>query len=655
MRALAVAALLLVSAVAPAAAAAGPLGLSACAPTQGVYQCSGSATTWDGVPLDTTVTLPSAGARGRALVVEIHGFGNSKSEYLDPSSTAYTDNAFGWARAGYAVLTYTARGLWGSCGTPESRLTNPLACARGYIHLADVRYEARDTQTLIGRLVDEGVADPNAIGVTGDSYGGGQSFELAALRDRVMLPDGRLAPWRSPAGTPLRIAAAAPVIPWTDLVYAAAPNGATLTYATTPPGVDSSPVGVEKATFVNGIFAAAQFATGPGQPAGQPFVPGRPMGFLAPPGLDPNADVANWVARTDRGEPYDDASAAATVDQLERFHSPYYVDASQPPAPLFVASGFPDDLFPVDEAVRFANRTAARYPRSPMSMLFGDFGHQRAANKPAERTGLITSIHAWFDHFLRGAPAPPLGVTAYTETCPHGVASGGPFHAATFGRLARGEVRFSSGGPQTVSWPGGNPQVGAAIDPVASGDSCATTASDAEPGTASYSLPVRRRAFTLIGAPTITARLDTGTAQPGLAQIAGRLWDVAPDGSQTLVARGDYRPHGGANVWQLHPGAWRFAPGHVPKLELLGGDPPFARPSNGAFQVQVRGLRLTLPARERPDCRTRATGVASAAASRRALCARTAARGRPSVPRPHAALKPQLGAYDESPWPPACR
>ncbi len=97
------------------------------------------------------------------------------------------------------MLTYTARGLWGSCGTPESRAASPVACARGYIHLADARYEARDTQELIGRLVDEGVADPARIGVTGDSYGGGQSMELAALHNRVMLPDGSLEPWRSPA------------------------------------------------------------------------------------------------------------------------------------------------------------------------------------------------------------------------------------------------------------------------------------------------------------------------------------------------------------------------------------------------------------------------------------------------------------------------
>ncbi|MFL5908891.1 MAG: CocE/NonD family hydrolase [Solirubrobacterales bacterium] len=593
-------------ATADSARAAAPLGLTDCATTQGVYQCSGLVRTWDGVPLDTTITLPSPGVRNLPLVAEIHGFGNSKYEYLDPASTAYTDNAFAWARDGYAVLTYTARGLWGSCGQPEARLANPVACATGYIHLADVRYEARDTQTLIGKLVDEGVADPQALGVTGDSYGGGQSFELAALRDRVMHPDGRLVPWQSPNGTPLSIAAAAPVIPWTDLPYAAAPNGATLTYAITPPGVDSSPVGIEKATYVNAIAAAAQFATGPGQPVGQPFVPGRPMGYLVPPGLDPQADVISWVARTNAGEPYTDASAQAIIDLLNRFHSPYYVDPSVPPPPLFVASGFPDDLFPVDEAVRFANRTRAQYPGVPISMLFGDLGHQRAANKPAERSHLIDAIHAWFDHYLRGAgQQPPLGVTAYAQTCPQSAPSLGPFRARSFARLARGEVRFASSEPRTVSSLGGNPVVGRAIDPVSGGgDSCATVDASPEPGAAAYVLPTPHRAYTLIGAPAIVAQLKINGAAPGISQIAGRLWDVAPDGKQKLVARGLYRPTGGRNVWQLHPGAWRFARGHAAKLQLLGSDPPYARPSNGVFQIDVRRLRLALPVRQRPDCAT---------------------------------------------------
>jgi hypothetical protein len=586
---------------APASGAA-PLGLDTCGPAQGVYQCAGLANAWDGVPLDTTVTLPRANARHLPLVVEVHGFGNSKYEYLDPASTAYTDNAFAWAKDGYAVLTYTARGLWGSCGTPESRAASPEACADGYIHLADVRYEVRDTQQLIGRLVDEGVAARRRIGVTGDSYGGGQTLMLAALRDRVMRPDGRLVPWRSPAGTPLRVAAAAPVIPWTDLVYAAAPNGRTRANRVTPRHAASRPVGVEKATFVNGIFAAAQFATGPGQPVGEPFVPGRPMGFLAPIGLDPEADVTAWVTRTSAGEPYTDATTAAIVRRLQRYHSAYYVDSSHRPPPTLIASGFTDDLFPVDEALRYANRTLRRYPRLPLSLLFGDFGHQRASNKPAERKRLLASIHAWFGHYLKHArPAPRRGVTAYIDTCPRSKPSLGPLHARRFARLARGHVRYSSAQSQTVSSTGGDPAIGEAVDPIAGGgNACASVSADPEPGTAAYELPVRERPRTLVGAPRVSARLAISGAAPGVSQLAARLWDVAPGGgSQTLVARGLYRPHEGHNTFQLHPVAWRFAPGHLPKLELLGSDAPFARPSNGSFTIDVSRLRLRLPVRSR--------------------------------------------------------
>ncbi len=584
-----------------AAQAKAPLGLSECGPTRGVFQCSGLVQTWDGVPLDATVTLPSRGAKDLPLVADIHGFGNSKYEYLDPESTAYTDNAFGWAKDGYAVLTYTARGLWGSCGTPESRTANPDACAAGYIHLADVRYEARDTQELIGRLVDERYADPHRLGVTGDSYGGGQSLELAALRDRVMLPTGRLVPWRSDDGKRLRIAAAAPVIPWSDLIDAAAPNGRVSATGITSRRRATSPIGVEKASFVNGIFAAAQFATGPGQPVGEPFVPGRPMGFLAPPGLDPEADVASWVARTDAGEPYDDADAQAIVHQLVRFHSPYYIDHGVRPPPLLLAAGFTDDLFPVDQVLRFANRTRKLYPHSPLSLMLGDFGHQRAANKPAERAALLRRIHAWFDRYLRGDGRQPReGVTAYFQTCPRSKSPGGPFHAAQFARLAHARARQAFDGAQTIDSDGGDPGVARAIDPVAGGgDGCVSTASEKAAGTARYAMKTAAgHPLTVVGAPRITARLMVSGTPPADSQIAARLWDVAPDGSsQRLVARGLYRPSDGRNAWQLHPAAWRFRPGHTPELELLGSDAPYARPSNDSFEIEVRDLRLTLPVR----------------------------------------------------------
>src|SRR2546423_6287065 len=428
---------------------------------------------------------------------------------------------------------------------------------------------------------------------------------LAALRNRVMLPDGSLRPWRSPAGTPLSIAAAAPVIPWTDLVYAIAPNGRTVTYAIPPRAQGSNPVGVFKETFANGIFAAAQFAVGPGQPPGEPFVQGRPMGYLAPPGSDPQADVAHWVARADAGEPYDDADARAVVDTLERYHSAYWIDPSTPPAPLFMASGFDDDLFPIDEALRYVNRTRRRHPRVPVATMFGDFGQQRASNKRAERARLVPLIPRWMDRYLRGRHTGFGGVIASTQTCPRDARSQGPFKAASFARLARGEVRFrAKGAAKTLDSSGGDPQVGAAIDPVAGGgNACATTSAADQSGTATYRLSPSK-GYMLLGAPTIVGHLRV-SGSAAAAQIAGRLWDVAPDGQQTLVARGEYRPTGArrGEVWQLHANGWRFAKGHIPKLELLGSSPPSSRKSNGDFQVTVTKLSLRLPVRNRPGGR----------------------------------------------------
>ena len=119
----------------------------------------------------------------------------------DADRPAGTYNNTFYARQGYAVVDYSARGFGRSCGKPDSR-TSP-GCDAGWIHLADHRYEARDTQHLLGLLVDQGVARPDALGVTGVSYGGIQTLNLARLRNRIRLPDGSFQPWTSPNGTPL--------------------------------------------------------------------------------------------------------------------------------------------------------------------------------------------------------------------------------------------------------------------------------------------------------------------------------------------------------------------------------------------------------------------------------------------------------------------
>jgi hypothetical protein len=546
--------------------------------------------TFDGSPLAVYVELPPAPATGTdgsyPLVVQSHGWGGPTTGPFDTQFFGPTADA--WAQRGYAVLQLVARGWGDSCGSVASRDADPTDCANGYIRLDDVRYEGRDVQYATGLLVDEGVVDPSRVGVTGESYGGGVSLELATLKDRVMNPDGSLSPWTSSGGTPLHIAAAAPVIPWSDLDYALLPNGRTLDTAITGPTTDLTPFGVDKESFVDGLYADGQ--------AG---------GYYAPAGTNPQADLTTWFGAIGAGEPYDGNSEDAFIqDQIARYHSPYYLldnayaTGQRPPAPLLIANGFTDDLFPVDEAVRYYNYERATFKGDPVALFDGDFGHQRAQNKPGDTALLSSAIQSFFDYYVKGAGTQPqLGATALIETCPATAPSGGPYTAGSWAALHPHTVTFSSSMPQTIISTAGDPTIAKALDPIAGGGACATvSATDQGAGVATYRLPPST-GFTLLGAPQVTANL---TVTGSFAYIAARLWDADPaTNTETLVARGLYRINSsapnGQQTFQLHPGAWTFAAGHIPKLELLGQDPPYARPSNGTFSIQVSNLKLTLP------------------------------------------------------------
>ncbi len=549
---------------------------------------------FDGTPLALYVILPPAPStgpdRGYPLMIQSHGYGSKAKgpdnpEYLGPTGDQ-------WARDGYAVLQLTARGFGNSCGSMASRLSDPGPCAGGYIRLDDNRYEVRDIQYATGLLVDAGLVDPARIGATGESYGGGVSLQLASLRNRVMLGDGSLQPWTSRKGTPLSLAAAAPVIPWSDLVGSLLPNGRTLDTQIASPTTDLSPLGIEKQSYVSGLFAS-----------------GQASGYYAPPGTNPEADLTTWFSSLNAGEPYDsnpeDQSIASTI---ARYHSAYYLldgaygVPAQAPAPLLIANGFTDDLFPVDEAVRYANLERSLYPDAPVGLYAFDFGHSRGQNKAADLAGLVTRIQAFFDHYVKGtAPAPPLGATALTQTCPASAPSAGPYSAPDWAGLHPGVVPFASAAAQTIVSGTGSAAISSAIDPIAGQGACATvSAADQGAGVASYRLPAATgNGYTLLGAPVITASLAPTGSYP---VIAGRLWDVDPTaGTETLVARGLYRVTAGGNqTFQLHPGAWHFAAGHIPKLELLSQDAPYARTSNGQFSIDVSKLSLTLPVHEVP-------------------------------------------------------
>ena len=220
-----------------------------------------------------------------------------------------------------------------------------------------------------------------------------------------MLPDGSLVPWTSPKGTPMAIAAAVPQWPWTDLAYSLMPNGRTLDYVADAPyrGPDgTAPIGIEKASFVSGLYATGQLQSN-----------------YAAPGLDPGADLVTWFGVINAGEPYDqNPQAGPIIDEITAHHSSYYIDHAEAPAPLLIQSGWNDDLFPADEAIRFYNRTRTQFPGNPISLYFMDDGHARSQNKQADVEAFEARQNAWFDHYLKGTgAAPSSSVEALTTTC----------------------------------------------------------------------------------------------------------------------------------------------------------------------------------------------------------------------------------------------
>ncbi len=591
-------------------------GKVSCAVQSGVQFCAGTVATrvetWDGVPLDVNVTLPPATMNGPfPLIVDIHGWGLQKT--AQPFVQRGLD--------GYVTLSYTARGFWGSCGTPASRapdptLSDPNACTnRGWIRLADARYEARDTQYLAGLLADEGLVIPDKVGVTGASYGGGQSMILGALRDRVMLPDGSLVPWKSPGGQDMQIAAAAPIIPWSDLAYSLVPNGRMLDYLDLNPY--GARAGVQKQSWVDLLYNL-----------------GNATGFYSAPGVDPDHDLQTWKARLDAGEPYDtNPLLQLVVREVTTHHSAYYIDDSEPPAPLFIHNAWTDDLFPADEALRFYLKTRFRYPSAEISLEFADtFGHPRA-NLAGDMTVINARIDDLFARHLKGSggPLPPV-IQTETQGC-GGSSVMGAFTAPDWESIHPGEVRMTDALPRSFTSAGGNASNANAVNPTGAGTSCRTTSATDDPGAATYRLPaVAGTEYTLMGSPTVIATL---AVDGPFAEIAARLWDVGPGNSQALISQSLYRPRTDGlepEVFQLHPNGWHFVVGHQAKLELLGQSSPYGRPSNGTFTITVKNLELRLPVLEAPD-----GGVIQ-------------------VPRPHMLPPPDAEAPDCSPVPVAgCR
>ncbi|TME78770.1 MAG: hypothetical protein E6I46_01440 [Chloroflexi bacterium] len=276
-RAIVPATLLVFGATAPSlpASAEPPVpGLGDCPLYGDVHICSAEIPSWDGSPLDVDLTLPQqAGGSRHPLMVMLHGFANNKHEW--ESLTDEGDHADKWhwnnhwfARHGFYVLTYTARGFLDQGKTREDEPNTPPGApfgsytgpgTPGTVHLKSRDYEIKDTQWLAAMVAAAySDLDPNSVAVSGGSYGGGESWTLASQ-----------ASWRSahdqnPALPVLQLQVAIPKYPWTDLAYSLAPNGhkgpfdgtiySSSQGSTTTDSGEENPVGVVKYSYATGFF-----------------------------------------------------------------------------------------------------------------------------------------------------------------------------------------------------------------------------------------------------------------------------------------------------------------------------------------------------------------------------------------------------------------
>jgi len=559
--------------------------------------CEGSVETrvpsFDGVPLDVNVALPTAETAEPPfpLVVRLHGYtGTKEGPYLGGAQgasvyTRYTDE-------GFAVMTFSARGRGASCGTEASREASPEACKNGWDHLGDARRSVRDIQYLSGKLADQGLIEP-VIGLQGGSYGGGRSLLLATLRDRIQTPDGRYEPWTSPEhGVEMEVGAAVPFIAWSDLTNALAPNGRVLDYALASDTLSRNPLGVFKYNIVRGLWRQGK------------------AHYNAPPGTDPSIDLASWFKAFPTSGTLSDTSMRAAREFTDH-HSAFGVPMNRSPAPTLIANGFTDDLFPVNEAVRWVNHARDEHPDAPIAQLYADFGHRRANQTSAEL--LVPRAMDWFKRHLQGRDVEaPEGVEAFVQKCGGGF--GERYEAETWRELSKGEVRLVDSTESVVRSGAERRRISRQIDPpsgrsekIQSG-SCRTVPQVSTPGTASYSVSASDGGFTLMGSPTVIATLDVEAEQNGV--LVARLWDVAPEADlRTLVTQGIVRldqqalstGQAARQTFQLNANAYSFAPGHRAELQLLGRSTPYVRPPAHSYTVTVKRLDLRLPVAEASD------------------------------------------------------
>ncbi|HJP84462.1 MAG TPA: CocE/NonD family hydrolase [Gemmatimonadaceae bacterium] len=535
----------------------GPHKLSCVSTPDGGQQCDGFLrSNVDKTLLDTRLEIPP-GAGPFPLVALTHGYGGSKTSSGDIAERLRAD--------GYAILRYSTRGFGDSWGQ---------------VNLADLHAEMGDLRSMISQVVDEPAFNLNAdaIAVAGASYGGGHSW-LALVQPT----------FTTPKKNTVRIRAVIPIAPWTDLLYSLLPNGR--------PNNSLDGLGGLKLSYVNGLYGS-----GIRQDPDRPY-PNYPDYLVAwhayINATEPSALDATWQSVT----------SGLTIGRSIWWQQSFW-DAvrSGLRVPVFQVQGFTDDLFPLPEAKRMLLALQTVAPDYPITEYFGDLGHPRARNQPAEVEYVLGLIEPWLAYYLKGvgeAPAPAIYASRTDEV----FNPGHVIRVSDWTSLSTGALEQGWTGTLT---PLVNPAtcIGSGVfwDPfvgIADGELQPYVAAPPPSDTGACSLSTfsftTASDLTIIGQPTVT--LDAVVVGHRV-QLNARLIDVG-DGAERLITRGTVTIDAGTGVdvgarqilIPTYGNFWSVAQGHTIRLEISNVDSPYLTPSREPSSTIINAVHLRIPTR----------------------------------------------------------
>ncbi|MFJ9175289.1 CocE/NonD family hydrolase [Streptomyces sp. NPDC102360] len=452
-------------------------------------------------------------------VLTTNGFGGSKSD-----STGDTARAF--AERGYVSLAYSGLGF-GKSGCLVS-LDDPRIDGKAASALVDLLAGTRaaDDGTTIDYVTADKKGDPR-VGMIGGSYGGAIQLATAAVDHRVD--------------------ALVPLITWNDLAYSLDPQNAQGPAAADVPGAF-------KWQWTNGFYLI-----GEGQP-------------LLSPSLDPSrinklsclhfVDDACATIRTLNSGRYPAAETQRLLSYARGVSPVSYL--KQVKAPTLLVQGQADSLFNLNEARATYDTLAAQ--GTPAKMIWQSWGHSGGLTDPAagelnlSEGNLETSyvgrrVLSWFDRYLHKKDGTDTGPAfAYYRdwiTDPNGTYATAPsvpalnrtLYLSGDGKLVDNRKKVARGSREYRNWlvPTSHSESSLAgliglSDPAPYDTKGTYLDWTTEPLTAATDVVGAPKATLKVISPKTERVQNSGDAADKLVLFA-KLYDVAPDGSKTLVHR----------------------------------------------------------------------------------------------------------------------